>query len=128
MTLQQKQSTAISNGIAALHREHYGRGAERVRTVVHADYVVTLMEDPFTPAERLTISKGEFRQVREMRTMFQDWMRVSFSKVVEDATGRPVSGFFSQVSAEPPVSLEFFVLAPVDSPTKDGRVVASETT
>ena len=70
---------AISNAIATLHREHYGRGADRVRTTIHADYVVTLMDDPFTPAERLTIANGEFQQVRATRTMFQDWMRDSFS-------------------------------------------------
>jgi uncharacterized protein YbcI len=58
----QKQSTAISNGIAALHREHYGRGAAKVRTTIHAEYVVTLLGDPFTPAERLTIANGEFRE------------------------------------------------------------------
>lgn len=114
----QKQSTAISNGIARLHREHYGRGAGSVRTVVHADYVVTLMDDPFTPAEKLTIGKGEFRQVRETRTMFQDWMRVPFSELVEEATGRSVVGFFSQVSAEPQMSLEMFLLAPVELQTR----------
>ena len=108
----QKQSVAISNRIAALHREHYGRGAGSVRTVIHAEYVVTLMDDPFTPAEKMTIARGEFGQVRAMRTMFQDWMRESFSAAVEDATGRKVAGFFSQVCAEPPMSLEFFTLVP----------------
>jgi uncharacterized protein YbcI len=117
----QKQSVAISNRIAALHREHYGRGARSVRTVIHSYYVVTLLEDPFTPAERLTIAKGEFRQVREMRTMFQDWMRDRFSEAVEEATGRKVVAFFSQVSAEPPMSLEFFTL---DRATEESVVQA----
>ena len=39
-------------------------------------------------------------------------MREPFRKVVEDATGRKVTGFLSQVSADPPMSLEFFLLAP----------------
>ena len=119
----QKQSMAISNAIATLHREHYGRGADRVRTTIHADYVVTLMDDPFTPAERLTIANGEFQQVRAMRTMFQDWMRDSFSAAVEEATGRKVKGFFSQVSADPPASLEFFTLEPA---TAGGPGTANE--
>jgi hypothetical protein len=50
--------------------------------------------------------------VRNTRTLFQDWMREPFRKVVEDATGRKVTGFLSQVSADPPMSLEFFLLAP----------------
>ena len=44
-------ATAISNGISALHREHYGRGANRSRTHVNNDFVVTVMEDPFTTVE-----------------------------------------------------------------------------
>jgi uncharacterized protein YbcI len=106
----QNPTTFISNGIAALHKEHYGRAAERVRTSIHAGYVVTLMEDPYTPAERLIIENGEFQQVRITRTMFQDWMREPFSKIVEEATGRKVVAFFSQVSADPQMSLEFFTL------------------
>jgi uncharacterized protein YbcI len=106
------QATLISNEIASLHCEHYGRGAGRVRTVIHRDYVATVLEEPYTPAERLAIANGEFRQVREMRTLFQDWMRVAFTKAVEEATGRPVRTFFSQVSEHPPASLEFFELVP----------------
>lgn len=112
-------ATAISNQIASLHREHYGRGAGRVRTVIHRDYVAVLLDDPFTPAERLSIANGEFRQVREMRTMFQDWMRVPFTQAVEKVTGRTVRTFFSQVSAEPPACLEFFELLPVGEQTPD---------
>ena len=113
------QSTAISNQIATLHREHYGRGAERVRTIIHSDYVVTLLEEPFTPVERMLASNGDFAQVRDTRTKFQDWMSDSFTQVVEQETGRRVRAFFSQVSAEPPMSMEFFVLEPVSG---DGRV------
>jgi uncharacterized protein YbcI len=120
----QKQSLAISNQIATLHRQHYGRGAGSVRTSIHPDYVVTLLDDPFTPAENLTIANGEFRQVRDMRTMFQDWMRGPFTAAVEEATGREVAAFFSQVSAEPPMSLEFFTLAPL-APSK--KAAESET-
>jgi uncharacterized protein YbcI len=38
------QSITISNGIVALHREHYGRGAQRVRTIVHPEMVVTMQD------------------------------------------------------------------------------------
>jgi uncharacterized protein YbcI len=36
-----RRATAISNGIGALHREHYGRGADRIRTDIHPELVVT---------------------------------------------------------------------------------------
>ncbi len=82
------QSTAISNGIAAMHREHYGRGADRTRTLIHQDVVMTRLEDCFTTVEKTMIAEGAFGQVRETRTMFQDWMRPRFTEIVE---GRPAA-------------------------------------
>jgi len=106
------QAKAISNGIGKLHREHYGRGADRIRTLIHQDVVLTRLEDCFTTVEEKMIHEGEFPQVRETRTMFQDWMRPRFTEVVEEATGRRVTTFFSQVSSEPPVAVELFFLEP----------------
>jgi uncharacterized protein YbcI len=106
------QSTAISNGIAALHREHYGRGADRTRTLIHQDTVLTRLEDCFTTVEKTMIAEGAFVQVRETRTMFQDWMRPRFTEIVEHATGRKVAAFFSQVSRDPDVAVELFFLEP----------------
>jgi uncharacterized protein YbcI len=113
------QSTAISNGIAALHREHYGRGADRTRTRIHGDMVMTTLEDCFTTVEKKMIAEGAFTQVRETRTMFQDWMRPRFTEIVEGATGRSVRAFFSQVARDPDMALEVFLLEPVE-PSTDG--------
>lgn len=103
-------AAAISDGIAAMHREHYGRGADRTRTLIHQDVVMTRLEDCFTTVEKTMIAEGEFVQVRQTRTMFQDWMRPSFTQIVEEATGRRVAAFFSQVSHDPDMALEVFLL------------------
>ena len=95
------QATAISDGIAAMHREHYGRGADRTRTLIHQDVVMTRLEGCFTTVEKTMIAEGAFLQVRETRTMFQDWMRPRFTEIVEDATGRRVAAFFSEVRTTP---------------------------
>ena len=108
------QSTEISNRIAALHREHYGRGASRVRTMIHQDVVMTRLEDCFTTVERTMIAEGAFAQVRETRTMFQDWMCPRFIEVVERVTGRKVRSYMSQVARDPEVAVELFLLEPVD--------------
>lgn len=81
------QATAISNGIGSLHREHYGRGADRIRTSIQADFAMTVLEDCFTVVERKMIEEGAFGQVRETRTMFQDWMRPRFAEIVETRPG-----------------------------------------
>lgn len=73
-----RQGRAISDGIAAMHREHYGRGADRVTTQVSDGLVLTVLEDCFTTVETRMIAEGEFPQVRATRTLFQDWMRPKF--------------------------------------------------
>ena len=86
--------------------------------MIHQDVVATTLEDCYTTVEKRMIAEGQFAQVRETRTMFQDWMQERFSAIVEEQTGRKVGAFFSQVSADPEMSLEFFLLQPHDD---DGR-------
>lgn len=114
------QATAISNGIGGLHREHYGRGADRIRTMIHQDVVMTTLEDCFTTVEKKMIAEGAFGTVRETRTMFQDWMRPSFTEIVEDTTGRTVRAFFSQSTRDPDMAIEVFLMNPAD-PSTDGK-------
>jgi uncharacterized protein YbcI len=115
------QATAISDGIAAMHREHYGRGADRTRTLIHQDVVMTRLEDCFTTVEKKMIAEGAFLQVRETRTMFQDWMRPRFTEIVEDATGRNVKAFFSQITHDPDMAVELFLLDSVRPSSVGGK-------
>lgn len=117
---RKSQATAISNGIGSLHREHYGRGADRIRTIIHPELVATTLEDCFTTVEKRMIAEGAFVQVRETRTMFQDWMGPQFIKIVEATTGRTVKAFFSSTAHDPDVAVELFLLQPVD-PSTNGR-------
>ena len=105
-----KVASAISNAIVGLHREYYGRGAKRTRTVMGADYVICFLEDIYTPVERTLIEAGRFPAVQETRSAFQDTMRDKFSAAVEEATGRKVVGFLSQVHVDPDLSVETFIL------------------
>ena len=115
------QATAISDGIAGMHREHYGRGADRTRTLIHQDVVMTRLEGCFTTVEKKMIAEGAFLQVRETRTMFQDWMRPRFTEIVENATGGTVAAFFSQVTHDPDMALEVFLLERAGSSADDGK-------
>lgn len=112
------QAMAISNAIGSLHRQHYGRGADRIRTLIHQDMVLTTLEDCFTTVEHKMVAEGAFRQVRETRTMFQDWMGPRFIEAVEQATGRKVKSFFSQVSHDPDIAAELFLLEPTAAGAK----------
>jgi uncharacterized protein YbcI len=114
------QATSISNAIGSLHREHYGRGADRIRTLIHPEVVVTTLEDCFTTVERKMIAEGAFTQVRQTRTMFQDWMRPFFVDAVEAATGRKVRAFFSSTTPDPEMAVELFLLEPTAASGADG--------
>jgi len=106
-----KRAAAISNAISGLHREYYGRGAGRTRTVMGGEYVVCFLEDVYTPVERTLIDAGRFPAVRATRHAFQDTMRGKFTGAVEEITGREVVGFLSEVHVDPDLSVETFIPA-----------------
>ena len=115
---------SISNAIAALHRESYGRGPTKARTTIAGDTVSVVLEDIFTPAERTLIDAGNFAVVHQTRSAFQEAMRPRFIGIIEDHTRRRVRAFFSQTHAAPDAALEFFLLEPADadSAPRDGEL------
>jgi uncharacterized protein YbcI len=101
----------ITNGIVRLFSEYYGRGPTRAKTYMLEDrYVVTVLRDTMTTVERTLAEKGEHDLVRRVRLTFQEAMAASFKGVVEDALGRRVEAYHSQILIEPDVGLEFFML------------------
>ncbi len=74
--------------------------------------VICFLEDVYTPVERTLIDAGRFDTVRATRNAFQDTMREAFSDAVEEAAGRKVIGFLSQVHVSPDLSIETFILEP----------------
>jgi uncharacterized protein YbcI len=105
-----RQTSAISNGIQRLHREHYGRGATVARTVFQRNYIVCFLEDIYTPIERTLINADREEDVRNTRQIFQQAMRPQFVAIVEEATGRKVTAFMSQNHFDPDMAAEVFVL------------------
>jgi uncharacterized protein YbcI len=112
---------AISNAITKLQRDHYGRGPDSVRTVVGYDHIICFLENSFVPVERTLIDAGETAAVRETRLAFQRAMERRFVAIVEEISGRKVRAFLSQVSLNPDISVEVFVLARGDAePAPEG--------
>ena len=54
-------ASTISRQIVQLHARLYGRGPTRAKTYVQGEYVFSVLEDIFTPAERTLISAGKGR-------------------------------------------------------------------
>jgi uncharacterized protein YbcI len=104
--------SAIANAVVRLHAEHFGRGPTRARAHVAEDFVLVVLEDVFTTAERTLIAAGRGDQVVATRGAFADVMRDRFCAAVEVACGRRVRAYFSQAHLEPEMAVELFVLEP----------------
>jgi len=105
-----RTAQAISNAITKLQRDHYGRGPDSVRTVIGYDHIICFLENSFMPVERTLLAAGEGDAVRETRLAFQRAMEERFTAIIEEISGRKVRAFLSQVSLNPDISVEVFVL------------------
>ena len=69
-----------------------------------------VLEDIYTPGQADAAQGGETEAVRQTRLAFQRTMESRFVAAVEEILGRKVRAFLSQVSLEPDISVEVFVL------------------
>lgn len=105
-----RQAIEISNQLTRSHRESFGRGPGNVKTVIQKGFVVTFLEDVYTPFEKTMISGGHEQLVLDGRFAFQQMMREKYTEIVETVTGRKVRAFLSQNHIDPPIAVEMFVL------------------
>jgi uncharacterized protein YbcI len=101
----------ITNGIVRLFSEYYGRGPTRAKSYLLDEmYVVTVLRDTLTTVERTLAESGHGEQVRTVRLTFQEAMADSFKGVVEQALGRRVVSYHSQLLIDADMGFELFVL------------------
>src|SRR5215203_2535259 len=90
----------ISTGLVQLHSRYYGKGPTKAKTHMVNDTVISILRGGFTTVERTMIDQGRLAAVHEMRRSFQE------------ATGRSVIAYMSQVHTNPDLAVEIFVLEP----------------
>jgi uncharacterized protein YbcI len=105
----------ISRDIGRLHAAHYGKGPKRTKTYRDGDLVTVVMRENLTPVEKTLIDGGREAEVHALRRAFQDVKMEEMATVVEDALGRTVETMMSQVSLDPDVNVEIFLLVPLDA-------------
>jgi uncharacterized protein YbcI len=111
----------ISRGLVTLHREYYGKGPTKAKTYMVNDTVVCLLHGGFTIVERTLIDDGNAEAVHEIRLSFQKAMEDRFKRVVEEATGRRVVAYLSQIHNDPDIVVELFVLESGGAPPLVGE-------
>ena len=102
---------AISNAIVAIFAEYYGRGPTKAKTYSFDNYLVAVLEDILTTVERTLVERGEEALVRKVRLTFQEATAERFMSAVSEIAGREVVGYHSQVTFNPSIGFEIFVLA-----------------
>lgn len=106
-----EQLAAVTNGIVKLFREHYGRGPTKAKSyLLDERYLVCVLEDTMTTVERTLVENGHGDLVRKVRLTFQEAMADEFKGVASDAMGRQVLTYHSQLTLDPDLGFEFFVL------------------
>ena len=103
-------SLLIANAIVRLYVAHGGRGPTKARAFVDGDVVVCVLENVLTPIERTLVARGYERDVRELRTTFQDALREQMEGEVAEITDRPVRALFSQLDPAADAAVEVFLL------------------
>jgi uncharacterized protein YbcI len=103
---------SISNGLAHLHTQYYGKGPTRAKSYFVNDMVICVLREGFTTVERTLIEDDRPEAVHQIRTTFQTAMRDRFVDVVETATSRKVIAYMSQVHVDPDIAVELFLLEP----------------
>jgi uncharacterized protein YbcI len=108
---QGEQLAAVTNGIVQLFREYYGRGPNKAKSyLLDERIVVCVLEETMTTVEKTLVETGKGDMVRQVRLAFQEAMAHEFRGTVSKALGRPVVGYHSQLTLEPDIGFEFFVL------------------
>ena len=78
--------------------------------MIQKGFVVTFLEDIYTPFEKTLIAGGHDELVMDARFAFQQMMRDTYVGIIERVTGRKVRAFLSQNHIEPAMAVEMFVL------------------
>ena len=103
----------ITRGVVHLHAEHFGRGPTRARSdFIGGDGVICVLRDTLTAVELTLVERGRSGEVRALRRAFQDAMAPEFRALVEEAVGRRVVAFLSEMSLAPDIAVDLFFLEP----------------
>jgi uncharacterized protein YbcI len=111
------QLTQVTRAMVAIYKDQFGRGPRHAHSHYSGPNAITcFLEGTLTPLERALAEGGEHERLRDMRLWFQYSAEASFRGAVEAIIGRKVVSFISGIDTRTDVSLETFVLEPLQLP------------
>jgi uncharacterized protein YbcI len=102
----------VSNAIVGLHKEFYGRGPTKARSMLARDVLVVVLEGGYSQAERTLADSGRTEAVSDARRAMQSVIKDHWIQAVERITDRRVISFMSANDPERQLQVEIFLLEP----------------
>jgi uncharacterized protein YbcI len=101
---------SIVNAAVRAQKDVLGRGPTKAQAFFRHNFVVVVMEDALTAAERRLADGGGRDAVIWMRQRYQQVMRAELVGPIEQLTAAKVEAFVSGNHIDPDVAFELFVL------------------
>ena len=111
-SIEAATTAAVSDAVARLFLDKFGKGPVQVETYVSGDVLTTVMHDVLTPAEHSMIDAGKADSVLTTRMLWQRTTSDMFKQSVSEATGRQVLSVVSGFELDQELATEVFLLEP----------------
>jgi uncharacterized protein YbcI len=113
----------LSDDMVRAKKQFFGKGPEQAKSYMLDDMLFVVMRGGLTTAEQTMLRFGRQNMVRQFRQLFENEMTEVLVGRVEEATGRTVVNYQSQIMFDPDVIVEMFVFA---EPRRDGIEATAE--
>ena len=99
----------LSNEMVRAQKKYFGKGPTSAKSYMLDDLLIIVMRGGMTTAEHTMVEFDQEDRVRSFRQTFENEMTERLTQMVEEATGRTVVTYQSQVMFDPNIVVEMFV-------------------
>jgi len=98
----------ISTEMVRAQKKYFGKGPTSAKSYMLDDFLLIVMRENRTVAEKTMVEFGRVDLVREFRQEFENEMTGKLQGMIEELTGRKILGYQSQIIIEPDIVIEIF--------------------
>jgi uncharacterized protein YbcI len=80
----------LATGVVAWYQQRFGRGPTRAKAYVNDDYVLVVLGEVQSRAERTLVEQGDATSVINLRRAIKEAHKEALCELVAELTGRPV--------------------------------------
>jgi uncharacterized protein YbcI len=80
----------LANGVVAWYQDRFGRGPTRAKAYLNDDYVLVVLGEVQSKAERTLVEQGDAASVVNLRRAIKEAHKQALCNLVSELTGRSV--------------------------------------